>query len=93
MLIISRPNSSNSKDSANSSQGPTQVEFLTLKRKCQASLAAATDLEKCHQWLIQTLKQFGDQQENKEIEDTTLLDNSYVDPELILYEGPMGQSR
>ena len=30
---------------------------------------------------------------NEETEDTTLSDDSYVDPKLILYEGPMGQSR
>ena len=88
-LISSRPGSSNSKDSSRSSQGPTQEEFLTLKRKCQASLAAATDLEQYRQGLIQTLKEFGDHQENEE----TLSDDSYVDPEFILYGGPMGQSR
>ena len=89
-LISIRPRSSNSKDSTSSSQGPTQEEFLTLKSKCQASLTAATDLEQYHQGLIQTLKQFGDQEET---EDAVLSDNSYVDPEFILYGGPMGQSR
>ena len=44
-LITSRPGSSNSKNSTTSSQGLTQEEFLTLKSKCQASLAAATDSE------------------------------------------------
>ena len=91
-LISTRPGSSNSKDSSRSSQGPTQEEFLTLKSKCQASLAAATDLEQYHQGLIQTLKQFGDQ-ENEETEDAVLSDDSYVDPEFILYGGPMGQSK
>ena len=94
MQIISiRPGSSNSNDSTSSSQGPTQEEFLTLKSKCQASLVVATDLKQYHQGLIQTLKQFGDHQENEETEDTALSDDSYVDPELILYGGPMGQSR
>ena len=77
-LISTRPGSSNSKDSTNSSQGPTQEEFLTLKSKCQASLAATTDLEQYRQGLIQTLKQFGDQ-ENEETEDAILSDDSYVD--------------
>ena len=45
------------------------------------------------QGLIQTLKQFGDYQENEETKDTILSDDSYVDPELIFYGGPMGQSR
>ena len=89
--ISTRPESSNSKDSSRSSQGPTQEEFLTLKSKCQASLAAATDLEQYRQGLIQTLKQFGDQ-ENEETEDAVLSDDSYVDLEFILYGGPMGQS-
>ena len=75
------------------SQGSTKEEFLTLKSKCQASLATATDLEQYHQGLIQTLKQFGDHQENEEIEETTLSDESYVDPELIIYRRPMSQSR
>ena len=94
MQIISiRPGSSNSNDSTSSSQGPTQEEFLTLKSKCQASLVVTIDLKQYHQGLIQTLKQFGDHQENEETEDTALSDDSYVDPELILYGGPMGQSR
>ena len=80
MQIISRPRSSNSKDSASSSQGPTQEEFLTLKRKCQVSLVVATYLEQRHQGFIQTLKQFGDQQENEETEYTALSNDSYVDP-------------
>ena len=80
MQIISSPGSSNSKDSASSSQGPTQVEFLTLKKKCQVSLVVATYLEQCRQRSIQTLKQFGDHQENEETEYTTLSDDSYVDP-------------
>ena len=75
------------------SQGSTKKEFLTLKSKIQASLATATDLEQYHQGLIQTLKQFGGHQENEEIEETTLSDESYVDPELILYRRPMSQSR
>ena len=33
-----------------------QAEFLTLKNKCQASLATAIDLEQYQQGLIQTLK-------------------------------------
>ena len=93
MQIISRSGSSNSKDLASSFQGLTQEEFLTLKSKCQASLAVATDLEQYHQGLIQTLKQFDDHQENEETKDTTISDDSYVDLELILYGGPMGQSR
>ena len=95
-IISTRPRSSNSKDSTSSSQGPTQEEFLTLKSKCQASLTATTDLEQYRQGFIQTLKQFGDHQENEEneeTEDTALSDDSYVDLELILYGGPMGQSR
>ena len=56
LQIISRPKSSNSKDSANSSQEPTQAEFLTLKSKCQASLVVVTNLEQYLQGLIQTLK-------------------------------------
>ena len=92
-LISTRSRSSNSKYLASSSQGPTQEEFLTLKSKCQASLAVATDSEQYHQGLIQTLKQFGDHQENEETEDKTISDDSYVDLELILYGGPMGQSR
>ena len=39
---------------------------------------------------MQTLQQFGDNQDNEEIEDTTLLDDSYVDLEFILYSGPIG---
>ena len=89
-LISTRPGSSNSKDSTSSSQGPTQEKFLTLKSKCQASLAAAIDLEQYRQGLIQTLKQFGDQEET---EDAVLSNDSYVDPEFILYGGHMGQSR
>ena len=92
-IISTRPGSSNSKDSSSSSQWSTQEEFLTLKSKCQASLAAATNLEQYRQWLIQTLKQFGDHQENEKTKDTTLSDDSYVDPELILYGRPMSQSR
>ena len=57
------------------------------------SLVVATYLEQCRQGSIQTLKQFGDHQENEETEDTTLSDDSYVDPELIRYGGPMGQCR
>ena len=93
MQIISRLRSSSSKDSSSSSQGSTQEEFLTLKSKCKASLAAATNLEHYRQELIQTLKQFSDHQENEETEDTALSDDSYVGPKLILYGGPMGQSR
>ena len=52
LQIISRPNSSNWKDSTSSSQGPTQEEFLTLKSKCEASLAVATNLEQYCQGLI-----------------------------------------
>ena len=52
LQIISRPGLSNSKYSTSSSQ----EEFLTLKSKCQASLAVATDLEQYRQELIQTLK-------------------------------------
>ena len=78
-LISTRPGSSNSKYSTSSSQGLTQEEFLTLKSKCQSSLGAATDLEQYRQGLIQTLKQFGDQ-ENEETKDTILSDDSYVDP-------------
>ena len=63
-----------------------------MKSKCQALLAAATDLEQYRQWLIQTLKQFGDQ-ENEETEDAVLSDDSYVDLKFILYGGPMGQSK
>ena len=91
-LISTRLGSSNSKYSTSSSQGLTQEEFLTLKSKCQSSLGAATDLEQYRQGLIQTLKQFGDQ-ENEETKDTILSDDSYVDPELILYGEPMGQSK
>ena len=69
-IISTRPRSSNSKDSTSSSQGPTQEEFLTLKIKCQASLVVANDLEQYRQGLIQTLKQFGDHQENEETEDS-----------------------
>ena len=50
--IISRPESSNSKDSTSFSQWPTQVEFLTLESKCQASLAAAADLEQYCRGLV-----------------------------------------
>ena len=91
-LISTRPGSSNSKDSTTSSQWQTQKEFLTLKNKCQASLAAAIDLEQYRQGLIRTLKQFGDQ-ENEETEDAILSDDSYVYLEFILYGTPMGQSR
>ena len=93
MQIISRPNSSNWKDSTSSSQGLTQEKFLTLKSKCQVSLVVATYLEQCRQGSIQTLKQFGDHQESEETEDTILLDDSYLDPKLIIYGGLMGQSR
>ncbi|KAJ9702934.1 hypothetical protein PVL29_004607 [Vitis rotundifolia] len=79
--------------SSNSSQGPTQEEFLTLKSKCQALLAAATDLEQYRQELLQTLKQFEDQKENEENEEIVISDDSYVDPEFIIYGGPMGQAR
>ena len=77
-IILTRSGSSNSKYSTSSSQGPTQEEFITLKSKCQASLATTTDLEQYRQGLIQTLKQFGDQ-ENEETEDAILSDDSYVD--------------
>ena len=60
-----------------------------MKSKCQASLAVATDLEQYRQGLIQTLKQFGDQ-ENEETKNAVLSDESYVNPEFILYGGPMG---
>ena len=80
LQIISRPRSSNSKDSTSSSQGLTQEKFLTLKSKCQVSLVVATYLEQCRQGSIQTLKQFGDHQENEETEYTALSDDSYVDP-------------
>ena len=90
MQIISKLESSNSKYSASYSQGSTQLKFLTLKSKYQASLATVTDLEQYRQGLMQTLQQFGDNQDNEEIEDTTLLDDSYVDLEFILYSGPMG---
>ena len=63
-----------------------------MKNKCQASIAPATDLEQYRQGLIQTLKQFGDQ-ENEETKDAILSDDSYVDHEFILYGGPMSQSR
>ena len=66
LQIISRLGSSNSEDSTSSSQGSTQAKFLSLKSKCQASLATATNLEQYHQELIQTLKQFGDDQDNEE---------------------------
>ena len=46
-----------------------------MKSKCQAP---ATNLEQYRQGLIQTLKQFGDQ-ENEETEDAILSDDSYVD--------------
>ena len=49
LQIISRSGSSNFKDPTSSSQGLTQAEFLTLKNKCQASLAAATNLEQYRQ--------------------------------------------
>ena len=52
MQIISRPESSNSKDLTSFSQWPTQVEFLTLESKCQASLAVAADLEQYCQGLV-----------------------------------------
>ena len=46
LQIISRPSSSTLKDSTSIyTQGLTQVEFSTLKSKCQASLAVAIDLE------------------------------------------------
>ncbi|KAJ9698244.1 hypothetical protein PVL29_007366 [Vitis rotundifolia] len=60
---------------------------------CQASLAAATDLEQYRQELLQTLKQFDDQQENEDNEEIVISDDSYVDPEFIIYGGPMGQAR
>ena len=60
-----------------------------MKSKCQASLAAVIYLEQYRQGLIQTLKQFGDNQENEETEDIALSDDSYVDPEFILYSGHM----
>ena len=90
LQIISKLESSNSKYSASYSQGSTQLKFLTLKSKYQASLATVTDLEQYRQGLMQTLQQFGDNQDNEEIEDTTLLDDSYVDLKFILYNGPMG---
>ena len=93
MQIISKLESSNSKYSASYSQGSTQAKFLTLKSKYQASLAAATDLEQYRQGLIQTLKKFGDQENEETTEDAVLSNDSYVDPEFILYGGPMGQSR
>ena len=69
---------------ANSSKIPNS------KKQCQTSLAIATNLEQYRQGLMQTLQQFGDNQDNEEIEDTTLLDDSYVDLEFILYSGPIG---
>ena len=74
----------------------TQAEFLTLKSNCQASLAVATNQEKYRQWFIQSLKQFSDNQnnaENEDNEDITLLDDSYIELEFILYGGLMCQSR
>ena len=64
-----------------------------MKSKCLASLVTAIDLEQYWQGLIQTLKQFDDNQDNEETEDITLSNGSYVDPEFILHGGPMGQSR
>ena len=64
-----------------------------MKSKYQASLAAATDLEQYRQGVIQTLKQFGDYQENEETKDIALSDDSYVDPKLILCGRLMGQFR
>ena len=64
-----------------------------MKSKCLASLVAAIDLEQYWQGLIQTLKQFDDNQDNEETEDITLFNGSYVDPKFILHGGPMGQSR
>ncbi|KAJ9672781.1 hypothetical protein PVL29_026132 [Vitis rotundifolia] len=58
-----------------------------------SSLAAATDLEQYRQELLQTLKQFDDQQENEETKEIVISDDSFVDLEIILYGGPMGQSR
>ena len=84
LQIISRSGSLNLKDPTSSSQGLTQAEFLTLKNKCQASLATATDLEQYRQWLIQTLKQFDNHKKKKETEDTILLDDSHVNPVLTL---------
>ena len=84
LQIISRPGSSTSKDLASiSTQVSAQVEFLTLKSKCQASLAATLDVEQYKQGLIQFLKQFcnnQDNEENENKEDVALLDDSYVDP-------------
>ena len=68
---------------------PQRIAFS----KCQASLAAATDLEQYRQGLIQTLKKFGDQENEETTEDAVLSDDSYVDPEFILYGRPMSQSR
>ena len=68
-------------------------KILNSKKQCQASLEVATNLEQYWQGLIQTLKQFDDNQDNEEIEDITLLDDSYVYPEFILHGGPMGESR
>ena len=93
LKIISRPGSSNSKGLTSSSQGPNQVEFLTLKSKCQASLAIATDLEQYHQELSQTLQQFGDNQDDEGTEEIALSNDLYVGPEQIIYGGPMGQPR
>ena len=92
LQIISRPGSSNSKNLASSSQGPTQTEFLSMKSKCQVSLAVATNLEQYQQGLIQTLKQFSDNHNSEENKDIAFSDDSYADLELILYGGPMGQS-
>ena len=61
-----------------------------MKSKCQASLVVVIDLEQYRQWLIQTLKQFVDNQDNEEIENIALSDDSYVDLEFILYGEPMG---
>ena len=90
LQIISRLESSNSKGSTSSSQWPTQSEFLALKSKCQALLAVAIDLEQYRQGFIQTLKQFGNNQDNEETKDIALSDYSYVDPKFIMYGGLMG---
>ena len=70
------------------------LEFIDrINLLCARTIVCLGCEEQYRQRLIQTLKQFGDYQENEETKDIALSEDSYVDPKLIIYGGLMGQSR
>ena len=70
------------------------LEFIDIfNLLCAWTIVCLGCEEQYRQRLIQTLKQFGDYQENEETKDIALSDDSYVDPKLILCGRLMGQFR